>query len=193
LYVANSGGYRAPDYDKTVSVVDLVSFTEERQIEVAVNLHRCRADKYSQLWVTSRGNSRDISSKLYWLTVDSQGQMQVSGCIDTPVSDMCIVGDSLYFYGADYNAVTYDVTTAQGIINVQTHTQVDNVLSTAAEYKKIRQLYGIVVHPQNRDFYLMDAKNYVSSGELLHFHADGSFDYKVRTGDIPGHAVFLFK
>jgi hypothetical protein len=193
LYVANSGGYRAPDYDKTVSVVDLVSFTEERQIEVAVNLHRCRADKYSQLWVTSRGNSRDISSKLYWLTVDSQGQMQVSGCIDTPVSDMCIVGDSLYFYGADYNAVTYDVTTAQGIINVQTHTQVDNVLSTAAEYKKILQLYGIVVHPQNRDFYLMDAKNYVSSGELLHFHADGSFDYKVRTGDIPGHAVFLFK
>ena len=193
LYVANSGGYRVPDYDRTVSVVDLASFKEERQIDVAVNLHRCRADRYGQLWVSSRGNSRDISSKLYWLTADNHGQMQVSGVIDTPVSDMCIVGDSLYFYGADYNAITYDVTSAQGIVNVRTHTQVSYVLSATQECQKIRQLYGIIVHPTNRDFYLMDAKNYLSSGELLHFLPDGTFDYKVRTGDIPGHAAFKIK
>jgi hypothetical protein len=66
-------------------------------------------------------------------------------------------------------------------------------LSSAPELEKIRMPYGIIVHPQNRDFYLMDAKNYVSSGELLHFKADGSFDYKVRTGDIPAHAVFVNK
>ena len=193
LYVANSGGYRVPDYDRTVSVVDLASFKEERQIDVAVNLHRCRADRYGQLWVSSRGNSRDISSKLYWLTADNHGQMHVSGVIDTPVSDMCIVGDSLYFYGADYNAITYDVTSAQGIVNVRTHTQVSYVLSATQECQKIRQLYGIIVHPTNRDFYLMDAKNYLSSGELLHFLPDGTFDYKVRTGDIPGHAAFKIK
>lgn len=193
LYVANSGGYRVSDYDRTVSVVDLASFKEERQIDVAVNLHRCRADRYGQLWVSSRGNSRDISSKLYWLTADNHGQMHVSGVIDTPVSDMCIVGDSLYFYGADYNAITYDVTSAQGIVNVRTHTQVSYVLSATQECQKIRQLYGIIVHPTNRDFYLMDAKNYLSSGELLHFLPDGTFDYKVRTGDIPGHAAFKIK
>ena len=39
----------------------------------------------------------------------------------------------------------------------------------------------------------MDAKNYVSSGELLHFHADGTFDWRVSTGDIPAHAAFVFK
>ena len=38
----------------------------------------------------------------------------------------------------------------------------------------------------------MDAKNYVSSGELLHFLPDGTFDWKVKTGDIPGHAAFLY-
>jgi hypothetical protein len=68
-----------------------------------------------------------------------------------------------------------------------------NSLSNAAELAKMRQPYGIIVHPTRRDFYLMDAKNFVSSGELLHFKADGSFDYKVRTGDIPAHAVFLTK
>lgn len=193
LYVANSGGYIAPQYDRTISVIDLATMSEERQIDVAVNLHRLRFDRYGQLWVSSRGNSRDVPSKLYWLKTDTQGQMQVAGHIDIPVSDMCIVGDSLYFYGADYNAVTYDVTSAQGIIDVQRHALVNDVLSNAPEYQKIRQLYGIIVHPRHRDFYLMDAKNYVSSGELLHFNADGTFDYKVRTGDIPGHAAFLLK
>ena len=193
LYVANSGGYIAPQYDRTISVIDLATMSEERQIDVAVNLHRLRLDCYGQLWVSSRGNSRDVPSKLYWLKPDTQGQMQVAGHIDIPVSDMCIVGDSLYFYGADYNAVTYDVTSAQGIIDVQRHALVNDVLSNAPEYQKIRQLYGIIVHPRHRDFYLMDAKNYVSSGELLHFNADGTFDYKVRTGDIPGHAAFLLK
>ena len=193
IYVANSGGYIAPQYDRTISVIDLATMSEERQIDVAVNLHRLRLDRYGQLWVSSRGNSRDVPSKLYWLKTDTQGQMQVAGHIDIPVSDMCIVGDSLYFYGADYNAVTYDVTSAQGIIDVQRHALVNDVLSNAPEYQKIRQLYGIIVHPRHRDFYLMDAKNYVSSGELLHFNADGTFDYKVRTGDIPGHAAFLLK
>ena len=193
LYVANSGGYIALQYDRTISVIDLATMSEERQIDVAVNLHRLRLDRYGQLWVSSRGNSRDVPSKLYWLKTDTQGQMQVAGHIDMPVSDMCIVGDSLYFYGADYNAVTYDVTSAQGIIDVQRHALVNDVLSNAPEYQKIRQLYGIIVHPRHRDFYLMDAKNYVSSGELLHFNADGTFDYKVRTGDIPGHAAFLLK
>lgn len=193
LYVANSGGYIAPQYDRTISVIDLATMSEERQIDVAVNLHRLRFDRYGQLWVSSRGNSRDVPSKLYWLKTDTQGQMQVAGHIDIPVSDMCIVGDSLYFYGADYNAVKYDVTSAQGIIDVQRHALVNDVLSNAPEYQKIRQLYGIIVHPRHRDFYLMDAKNYVSSGELLHFNADGTFDYKVRTGDIPGHAAFLLK
>ena len=66
-------------------------------------------------------------------------------------------------------------------------------LSDAPEVKKIRMPYGIIVNPIDRDFYLMDAKNYVSSGELLHFLPDGTFDWKVRTGDIPAHATFLIK
>ena len=70
---------------------------------------------------------------------------------------------------------------------------VNRQLTTAKEAEAIIQPYGIIVNPNGRDFYLMDAKNYVSSGDLLHFHQDGTFDYKVRTGDIPAHAVFLTK
>jgi hypothetical protein len=113
--------------------------------------------------------------------------------MDALASDICIVGDSLYYYGVWWNQTTQQNTRQYGIINVRTHQIVTHQLSEAPELGKIRMPYGIIVHPGRRDFYLMDAKNYVSSGELLHFHADGTFDYKVRTGDIPGHATFLFK
>ena len=193
LYVANSGGYNVPDYDNTVSVVDLASMRVERQIEVAVNLHRLRLDRHGQLWVTSRGDYNNQLSNLYCLSPDANGQMVLTGRMDAQVSELCIVGDSLYFYGVGYNEKTKENTRSYGIIDVRRHQLVSTSLSDSQELQKMRMPYGIIVHPVNRDFYLMDAKNYVSSGELLHFHADGTFDYKVRTGDIPGHAAFLVK
>ena len=193
LYVANSGGYMVPDYDHTVSVIDLNTFTEERKIDVAPNLHRCRADRYGQLWVSSRGDYYGEPSHLCWLQKDASGQLQRMGRIDVVVSDMCIVGDSLYYMGMQFNYETMKNERMLGIINVATHEVVNRQLTTAKEADAIIQPYGIIVNPNERDFYLMDAKNYVSSGELLHFKKDGTFDYKVRTGDIPAHAVFLTK
>ena len=183
LYVANSGGYRAPNYDNTVSIVNLKTFQEERKVEVAINLQRIRCDQHGQLWVTSRGNNADQKGTLLWLQLEADGQLSVGGQLDISVGDLCIVGDSLYFINPD--AKTY------GIINVSTHQVVTSQLSTAPELAQVKMPYGIIVNPKTRDFYVMDAKNYVSSGELLHFLADGSFDYKVRTGDIPGHAAFV--
>jgi len=193
LYVANSGGYRVPDYDRTVSVIDLNTFTEERKIDVAPNLHRCRADQYGQVWVTSRGDYFGSPSRLYWLQRDADGRMQKGGQVDVAVSDMCIVGDSLYFVGVQFNYDTMRNDVTFGIVNVYTHQLVTNMLTNAPEALAMQLPYGIIVNPQGRDFYLMDAKDYVSSGQLLHFRADGSFDYSVWTGDIPAHAVFLTK
>ena len=193
LYVANSGGYIAPQYDRTISVIDLATMSEERQINVAINLHHLRLDGRGQLWVTSRGDYYGTTSNLFYLQADANGQMQVAGKMDVEVSDICLVGDSLYFYGVGYNEVTKENTRSFGIVDVSRHQVVTTSLSDAPELQKMRMPYGIIVHPTNRDFYLMDAKNYVSSGELLHFNADGTFDYKVRTGDIPGHAAFLLK
>ena len=191
LYVANSGGYIAPIYDHTVSVVDLPTFKEERKIDVGVNLHRCRADKYGQLWVTSRGNYINRKATMYWL--EPRGTTyEVVGSLPYAVSDMCIVGDSLYYFGSEWSETEQRNTISYGIINVRTHELVTNKLSDAPEVAAMRMPYGIIVNPQERDFYLMDAKNYVSSGELLHFLPDGTFDWKVSTGDIPGHAEFLF-
>ena len=196
LFVANSGGYQGmtgQGYESTVSVVDLKTMQETDRIEVAPNLHRLRADRYGQLWVTARGNYMDESSTIYWLVKDAKDRMTVGGHLNQSVSDLCIVGDSLYFYGSQWSEVTMKNTVTYGIINVRTHEIVSTSLSNAPEIGKIRMPYGIIVNPIHRDFYLMDAKNYVSSGELLHFLPDGTFDWKVKTGDIPAHAAFVYK
>ena len=195
IYVANSGGYRAiGDYDRTVSVIDMATLEEERQIDVAINLHRCRADRYGQLWVTSRGNySTDaVPSRLFWLYNNSDGDMAVVDSIDITVSDMCIVGDSLYYIGVDQTNTSSNGEISYGIVNVRTHQVVTSSLTDADEITSIKVPYGIIVNPVDRDFYIMDARDYVSSGRLYHFLSDGTYDYVVTTGDIPGHAAFLY-
>ena len=167
--------------------------TEEYKIKVDINLHHCRSDRYGNLWVTSRGDYYNNYPKLFCLKKDSSGQIEVIDTLKVPVTDLCIVGDSLYYLGTGYNNFTQQNDREMGIINIRTHSVVSSTLSTAPEIDAIEMPYGIIVNPVDRDFYLMDAKNYVSSGQLLHFKADGTFDFKVNTGDIPAHAVFLEK
>lgn len=193
LYVANSGGYRAPNYDNTLSEIDLTTFKEIRKIKVGLNLHHCQVDHYGQIWVTSRGNYNDVPSRIYWLYKGHNQLYEVIDSIDTPVSGLSIVGDSLYYYGSAWNSATATNTISYGLINVRTHQTIETNLFSAPQIKAITMPYGIMVNPTERDFYLMDAKNYVSSGSLLHFKPDGTFDWSVQTGDIPGHATFVYK
>ena len=193
LYVANSGGYRAPNYDHTLSEIDLATFKEIRKIKVGLNPHHCQVDHYGQIWVTSRGNYNDVPSRIYRLYKGQNQLYEVIDSIDTPVSGLSIVGDSLYYYGSAWNSATATNTISYGLINVRTHQTIETNLFSAPQIKAITMSYGIMVNPTERDFYLLDAKNYVSSGSLLHFKPDGTFDWSVQTGDIPGHATFVYK
>jgi hypothetical protein len=143
------------------------------------------------LWITSRGNYEDVPPRVYCMQQSSDGYVAIGDEIDASISEMCLVGDSLYYIGTAWSEILQRNTVSYSIINVRTHQKVADHLSTAPEMSKIRLPYGIIVNPINRDFYIMDAKNYVSSGELLHFLPDGTFDWSVRTGDIPAHAVFI--
>ena len=105
---------------------------------------------------------------------------------------MQIVGDTLYYTGSDFNFTTMRNEQTIGMIDVRTRQQIETTLFRAPEIAKIERLYSIIVNPETKDFYLLDAKNYVSSGELLHFLPDGTFDYKVWTGDIPCAAEFFY-
>ena len=77
-YVANSGGMNYPDYDKTLSVVDLGTFKETAKIQVNTNPEFVKAnDQGSLIFVSSKGNYADIP-----------GMLQVVSTSDNTVKDL---------------------------------------------------------------------------------------------------------
>lgn len=192
LYVANSGGYRAPDYDSTVSVVEIYGMKQIQKIPVGINLHRIRKDRYGKLWVTSRGDYNTIPSRLYVLDRKDKNskEMVVKDTLDIPCSEMYIQGDSLYFYSVEWNKQTERNTVTYGIIDVRTGQFVTDHFITDGTEQDIVIPYGICVHPTTGDIYVTDAKNYVSSGVLHCYDRHGKKKWSVRTGDIPAHMAF---
>lgn len=100
LYVANSGGYRFPNYDRTVSVVDLQSFQVVNTIDVAINLHRMEMDKQGRIYVSSRGDYYGIGSDIY--VVDSHTE-KVTGRLGIAASEMCMDENLLYTISTEWN------------------------------------------------------------------------------------------
>lgn len=192
LYVANSGGYRAPDYDSTVSVVEIYGMKQIQKIPVGINLHRIRKDRYGKLWVTSRGDYNTIPSRLYVLDRKDKNSKEivVKDTLDIPCSEMYIQGDSLYFYSVEWNKQTERNTVTYGIIDVRTGQLVTDHFITDGTEQDIVIPYGICVHPTTGDIYVTDAKNYVSSGVLHCYDRHGKKKWSVRTGDIPAHMAF---
>lgn len=192
LYVTNSGGYRAPDYDSTVSVVEIYGMKQIQKIPVGINLHRIRKDRYGKLWVTSRGDYNTIPSRLYVLDRKDKNskEMVVKDTLDIPCSEMYIQGDSLYFYSVEWNKQTERNTVTYGIIDVRTGQLVTDHFITDGTEQDIVIPYGICVHPTTGDIYVTDAKNYVSSGVLHCYDRHGKKKWSVRTGDIPAHMAF---
>ena len=188
LYVANSGGYLAPDYDSTLSVIDLASFKQVATIPVAPNLHRVQADHLGQLWVSSRGDYFGTPSRLFCLSLSS-----TTNSLDTlniPISNFCILGDSLYYISTEYSYETYEDIICYGIVDIRTHQSIQNHLIT--DGTTLVKPYGIAVHPTTREIYITDAGNYVTPGMLYCFLPQGILQWSVRTGDIPSAICFLW-
>lgn len=188
LYVANSGGYMVPNYEHTISVIDLDN-KSRKTIDVVNNLHRLRADRYGQIWVSSRGDYYGQPSRLYCIDTKTD---KVIDSVMVAVSDMWIDGDSLYICATEFSYITYDTEVTYAIVNVKTH----EIVTRNFIQDPIVQIdvpYGIAVHPITKDIYVTDAKNYVSPGVLWCIGQDGMAKWSVRTGDIPAHICFRFK
>lgn len=190
LFVANSGGYMFPNYDKTVSVVDLTTFKQTKKIDVAINLHRLKKDNYGDLYVSSRGDYYGIPSSLF--LVDAATGI-VKKDFHVAVSGMTIVNDKLYYYGNEFNYNTHTYTKTSGIIDVKTEQIISNKIIDQNYMNDIKAPYGLAVNPYTEDIYITDARNYVSTGFVYCFDKNGKFKWKTEGGNIPAHFAFLYK
>ena len=190
LYVANSGGYTAGNYERTLSVIDLTTQKEIKKIDVAINLHRVKADQYGDLYVTSRGDYGNVKSALY--VVDTKTET-VKKKFDIEVSNFTIDKDFAYIISSAWNSSTGSSTISYAKINVKDETVMLGGFISDGTEKKIELPYGIAVDPVSSDIYLTDAKDYITPGTLYCFDKFGKMKFSVGTGDIPAHLVFYTK
>ncbi|MFV0176114.1 YncE family protein [Empedobacter falsenii] len=190
LYVANSGGYRVPDYDRTISVIDLSTFKETKKIDVEVNLHRIKKDADGDLYVTSRGNYKDISSNLF--VIDSKTH-QIKKKFDIPVSNFTIDDDKLYYYSNEFSYTTFEYTKSYGVIDTKTEQVINKTLVNDPVINTIETPYGIAINPKTKDIFITDVGNYVSMGYVYCFDKNGVFKWKTAAGNIPAHFAFVYK
>lgn len=190
LYVANSGGYRVPNYDRTISVIDLANFKEATKYDVAINLNKLMADTNGDLYVTSRGDYLTVTPNLF--VVDSQTGA-IKKTFNIPVGNFTIVNDKLYYLSNAFNYNTETTVKSYGIIDLKTKEIISKKLFSSEYEAKIEAPYGIAVNPITEDLYITDAGNYVSTGSLYCFDKNGTFKWKTEGGNIPAHFAFLYK
>ena len=188
LYVANSGGYRVPDYDHTVSVIDLTSFKEIKTIDVAPNLHRLELDAYGNLWVSSRGDYYDIQPMVFVINTEADfvmEQLDLLAC-----SDMTLCGDSLYVYSNAWNYFTQTSDVNYAIVDVKTRQVLTRHFITDGTDMQFQNPYGIAVNPNTREIFVTDARDYITPGKVYCYSPEGRLKWSANTGDIPSRIVF---
>lgn len=193
LYVANSGGYRVPDYDNTISVIDLDEFSlcDVIVLDKTANFHRLDHDAHGRLWLSSRGNYYgDFNSDLF--VIDPKGK-QIIKDMDMAVSDMWVDDNTAYVISTEWSYVTGQNTVSYAKIDMETMSVKDRSLIKDGTEKKIKVPYGIAVNPITKDFYVTDAKSYVVSGTVYCFDSDGMLKWSKTAGQIPAHFAFKGK
>lgn len=189
LYVANSGGYRVPDYDNTVSVVDLDEFrlTDVIVLDGTSNFHRLDHDGRGRLWLSSRGDYYDNGSNLY--VIDPRGK-QIIKNMGIPVSDMWVDSDTAYVISTEWSNVTGETEVSYAKIDMEKMEVIDRNIIKDGTDAEIRLPYGIAVNPITKDFYVTDAKSYVVSGTVYCFSREGKLRWKQTAGQIPSRFAF---
>ena len=110
-----------------------------------------------------------------------------------PNSTMTLAGDSLYVLSSEYNYITGRHEISYAIWNTATKSIVTRSFIKDGTEKKIQVPYGIAVNRCSGEFFVTDAKDYISPGILHCFSPDGRLKWSITTGDIPAHIVFTTK
>ena len=190
IYVANSGGLSAPDYENKVSVIDISSFSVIENIEVAVNLKRIRKDQYGDIYVNSLGDYYDVAPSLSVIDTETN---TIKKTFDIAVEDFWITGNTAYVIGLTYSQTSQQPTISYNIIDVQNETLLPNHFITDGTTSQIKLPTCVAVCPETKNIYICDAINYTVPGTLYCFNPQGQKLWSVTTGDIPAHITFVTK
>lgn len=179
LYVANSGGLNFPNVDSTVSVVNLTTFSEELKVTVGKNPSGVAVDAAGDVYVISRGDYNTIPSRLNKINPMTY---QVTQFPFDASSITKMNGNFLIGY-ADFST---------GDNHVGLFSPVSDVLTnpTYVDVSSVQTVYGITYSPVLDKIFISDAKDFVTTGEVLEYDGSGSYLTSYSVGLNPSKVVF---
>lgn len=177
LYVSNSGGLDYPNYDKTVSVIDLTTFQEIKKLTVGLNPGSMAADEEGEVYVVARGNHTDILPQL--VRIDATTDV-VMDTISDKVFSIKITGNKAF---VSYNNAAFN---AADIRVFDPFTE--KIASTPfADLSALQGFYGFDIIDEGVACF--DAKNFTTKGEVFLFNQSGQLMNRIPCGFIPSAAI----
>lgn len=186
-YVANSGGYMVPRYERTLSVIDLEAMKVEKTVDVAVNLNHVVADGKGRIWVSSRGDYYNSRPALYCYDPAAD---RIVADIGIAVGSMWLDGELLYIVGSAFSYAAMATERNFAVVDTESFSIITRNFITDGTDSRIRVPYGVAVNPAGGEIYVTDALNYVNPGQLYCFSPEGVLLWEVRTGDVPSRFAF---
>ena len=174
IYVANSGGMDASTsvgYDKTVSVIDIPSFTEKKQLDVVLNPGRVQVDDQGYVYVVSIGNYGDIPNTLQRIDSRTDEVSVLEACPNA--TEMAYLDGVLYTYYSQYDA-NWNTT----------------ITFTSYNGTTIAQPYSISAAGIN--IYVAES-DYTNNGDVYGFGTDGKLLITTEAGLNPMKVVLAQK
>lgn len=181
LFVANSGGMDFPNYDKTVSVIDLKSFAAvDTAIEVIINPTRMAVDDKGTVYCISMGDYtmttpntlQKIDPKTYEVTTIGNA------------TRMACSGKMLYWFYAQWGAPAiefkkYD-TDQQKIVSDKFVANWDSPIDPYS-----------ISYIKEYDYVCIGVSDYTNNGDIYIYNTEGVFVNKFETGLNPEKAIYV--
>jgi hypothetical protein len=187
LYVANSGGldYSSPiGYDKTVSVIDIATFTEIKKIEVASNPVLLVTDSQGDVYVASMGNYVDVPNTLQRIDTRTDVASVIEG---GHASEITSAGDKLYSFFSEYDA-NWNVTLTYSTYDAVNEKYLSQSFLKAGSEPE--NPYKLFVDQSVGTIYIA-ASDYISNGDIYAYSEDGTFLDKWEVGLNPIKIVVI--
>lgn len=174
LYVSNSGGldWAGIGVDRTVSVVDLATFLEEKRIEVGPNPGKILAGPEHTVWVVTQGEQVEAGN--YKLVKIDCSAGTVAAVYDEPVMDFAVDYNIAYLYNYDYATGQ----SAFKVFDLETGEVVREQFIT--DGTSVERPFSIQVNPYSSNVYITEAYNYQVEGDLLCFSPEGMLMFRLN-------------
>ena len=180
LYVSNSGGLDNPNYDNTVSVIDLATFTVTNTVTVDINPSVVANYDDRYVILVSRGDYINVPYKLLKIDV---ADLSVTD-FGIAALNFAISGDYAYVYSYDFSSSNSWIK----VLDLRTGEIVKENFITDGTV--IETPYSITVNPLNGDVYITDAHNFTVTGDVYCFGQDGRKKFTFEVGINPSKIVF---